>query len=371
VNSLRTKILGTDGGGEILEMEMHRRPDMPPGGVMYTEPFRVLVPRIEPMVNEAYGNAMNQDISFGGTPELINDGGDTAGWTGNNVIGNDVDFTSTDRPETGSASVEINNPDVNDVWEFDKGSDLTTADYTAVTMSINIDKNWAGGDDIGLYAYDQGSASQIGNEVSIGDYVNEGDFDVWQQAIIPFSDLGLVVTDFDTFRMVNNARNGKKSPRFFIDNFYIQQTGTPAEFRTNSPPGQNYYIDEIIFTFVDALDTTLADASMNNLSYDQILGVTGLSNGFLLRRFVDGEATISAPLSSLSEFIRAGFETTNIGSDGTNTYLTLSLKFPNPLVVYGGVNSYISATISENLSGLVVANAVCRGNLEWRDGDRH
>ena len=365
------ELFGTDGDSRKVPQTMHSKLLMPTGSVIYTEPYRDLVPERAALTNATEGGAMNINASFGGTPDLVHDGIDTVAWTGSNIIGNDVTFNSTDRFNSGSASVEVDNPDENDIWEFDKGSDITISNYTAVTMAINIDKEWSANDSMSLYAYDTGTASTIGNEVQLEDYIDETEFDMWQNASIPLADMGLGATNFDSFRMVNTNRDGKKSPTFYIDDFQVEETGDPVKYRTNTPSNKNYYINTINFTFIDALNTTLASNSMPNLSYDKFLGLNSLSNGLLFQRFVDDVATFSTPITQLSDFTRLGFRVEPAFSDGTNTAITVIINFPTPLVLYGGDNNYLSVTVSDDLSGLLGLTATCTGTLEHRDNKRH
>ena len=360
----RTEIVGTDHDGHKVAATMHHKSDTPPGQVVYSERFRELDTYFSPLTNDELGLDMNVDAAFGGTPEVVHNGTDTVDWTGSNIIGNKVVFDDSARPHSGTKSVRVDNPALNDIWQFDKGSDLSVSSYVGITMFINIDKDWSNGDSISLYAYDTGSASTVGVQVLIEDYIDEFMFDVWQSVSIPFADLGIVSTDFDALRMGHPSKGGGKSPKFYLDDIQIEQSGTPSEFKTNTPEGQKFYIKVLRFHIIAALDTTLTDNSMYNLSYDKFLSLASLPNGVLLQRHVNDVVTFSIPITQLSDALGIGFNIKNVYSDGTNTGLVLEQYFEEPLVVFGGENSYLSLTISDDLSSLVSFRAIARGTIE-------
>jgi len=364
--SLRSEIVGTDNDGHKVAVAMHHKSDTPPGAVVYTESYRELTPQFAPFINGDAGVNMNVDAAFGGVPEIVYDGTDTVAWTGSEIVGNKVTFDSTDRAHGGTKSVKVDNPALNDIWQFDKGSDLVVSGYVGVTLFINIDKDWSADDSVSLYAYDTGGAVMIGQEVRIEDYLDQFDFDVWQSVSIPFADLGISVTNFDVIRMSLTDKQGGpgKAPKFYIDDMQIEQTGTPSEFKTSTPEGKKYFIKIIRLHLVDALNTTLSDNSMPALSYNKLLGVTALTNGILLQRTHKGVVTFSVPLRQLSDFLNIGFSIKDTYSDGTNSGLVLEIEFPDSLVVMGGENSFLSFGVSDNLSGLVSFRAVARGIIE-------
>jgi len=364
--SLRSEIVGTDHDGHKVAVTMHHKSDTPPGIVAYTERFRDLDTHFSPLTNDELGLDMNVDAAFGGVPEIVYNGTDTVAWTGSEIVGNKVTFDSTDRAHSGTKSVKVDNPALNDIWQFDKGSDLSVSGYVGITLFINIDKDWSSGDSVSLYAYDTGSASTIGVQVLIEDYIDEFMFDVWQSVSIPFADLGISVTDFDAIRMSLAAKAGGpgKAPKFYLDDIQVEQSGTPSEFKTNTPEGRKFYIKVLRFHIIAALNTTLTDNSMYNLSYNKFLSLTALANGVLLQRRVDNVVTFSIPITQLSDALGIGFNIKNVYSDGTNTGLVLEQYFEEPLVVFGGDNSYLSLSISDDLSGLVSFRAITRGTIE-------
>ena len=327
------------------------------GLVVFNAPLVKTDLQFAPLLNNDYGEDINQNGAFSGSPLRVHDGIDTSLWTGSSIVGGKVTFGSTDRALVGTKSMKVDNPTLNDIWQVAKGSALAVVDYVGATMGINIDKDWSEGDSVSLYAYDTGTASQVGATVFLENYMDEFQFDTWQTISIPFADLGLTTTDFDSFRMSMVAKGAGKAPKFYIDEWEVQQLGTPIQFRTNTTRGVPFRIDSLTFTFVDATTDTA-------LKYDQLLGVSQLANGILLTRFVDGQPTFATSLRDLRDFIKLGFEVVEYHADGTNAILSLRTSFKSALPVYGGSTSYLAVTISDDLTGFIHATVAARGNID-------
>lgn len=362
-----TEIIGTDKNAHKVAATMHHKEDTNPGVIVYTEELREFDTEIQPFLNPDVGFQMNVNGAFGGTPEIVHVGtGDGTYWTGSNIIGSKVNFNSGDRFQAGTVSVKIDNPALNDVWQFLSGAPLAVADYAGISFWINIDKDWSTGDSINICLYDTSGAALVGIWVLVEDYVDEFNFDVWQKVTIPFDDLGVTDAspDFDAIRMEHLAKGAGKSPKFYLDTIQIEETGDPYTFRTNTKSGSVYHIDSLLITITDAYTGTLADNGLPNLSYNKLLNMAALSNGLLLQRTVDNVVTFSLPLTQLLDFVQIGFSVKELFGDGTNATIVLEQKFPRPLLIYGGDNSFLSITVTDDLTGFIACTALARGSLE-------
>lgn len=327
------------------------------GVVAFTQDLISTDTQFAPFLNDEYGEDINQNAGFGGTPDPVHDGEDSTLWTASNIVGSRVVFNSTNRPRSGARSVYCNRPLIDDIWQFDKGSDLVVTGYTALTVWVNIDSNWREGTSCTVYAWDTGAGQIVGNTVAIESYVDEFQFDTWQKAVIPFEDLGLVSTNFDAFRMQFAAHLSGTRPRWYLDDMQVEETGEPLEFRTNTPNGVKYLIDSLTFTFTD-------DDAAFVLSHNKILNEAALSNGILLRRTDKDQVTFATSIKDLRDFLKIGFNVTNYHADGARAVLTVETTFPKPLFVMGGMNSFLSVTISDDLSGFTSATVAARGSIE-------
>ena len=247
-----------------------------------------------PLLNQTFGLAMNQNGAFTGTPVLVHDGGDNAGWTGGNVTGAKATFASTDQASADSASVKINRPSVGDVWNFDKGSDLTVSSYVAISMQIYIDSGWSSGDSVEIYGYDSNTASQVGDRVKLEFFISEFTFGVFQPAVITFTDLNLTGT-IDEFRMELVSKSGL-APLFYIDEFQVEELDGAIDF-TLRPKSNEIFHATMISNFVvnDVTATVMGD-------YNKFFGETELNNGLLAIVQEDGIALASLGVTRLSQF---------------------------------------------------------------------
>ena len=335
------------------------------GFLVYTREKDIPTARILPMLNESYGNALNQDGSLGGIPILISDGGDTTAWTGSNISGSRVDFTSNFSgagwPLSGSASVRANSPTLNNEWQFAKGSDQDLTGYVAISSKIYVNRRWTSGDSVSVYGWKSGAI--VGNPVLLEDYIDEEMYDTVQQFVISLEDMGLTNATVDSFRFKQVGVAGNTGD-FLMDDFQIEQTGNPIEFKTSHDPSVSYSANKMVITMVGPLAGTLADGAGNlPLSYDKLLNLSQLPVGLTLRSVYNGQIDFSAVLNNLGDFLTAGFHITNSGSDGTNSFITLEQEFTAPLRLEGLPDlNYIALTVNDDVSSLLKFNVVVRGS---------
>jgi len=369
--SVEAEVHGTTQTGNVAKSRLYNPQEAGRFGDVglrvYSSPAELMKPKILPFLNVEYGNSMNQNGAFSGSAINVHDGIDSALWTGSQITGTKVTFNSTNIgtgwPPAGTKSVLVDNPAANDVWQFAKGSDQDLTNYSAFSMEVYIDKDWTAGDSVSIYGWNVSGAAIVGNKVLLENYINEADFDVAQSVSIPLVDMGLVGETISAFRMEQESKAGKAA-KFYMDTLAIQETGGGIEYKISHDSTTRYCVNEFVITISDALAGTLANgAGMLPLSYDKILGVSSLSNGILLKSVNDGVVDFSASLSSITDFLAAGFKIENAMSDGTNTSVQLVQSFPDPLIVKGATDlNSISITISDDLTGLLKFSALLRGS---------
>lgn len=281
--------------------------------------------------------------------------------SGNNISKID---TSDGTALPGSArAVFVNQPAVNNVWEFDQGSDITIASYTAFTCFVNIDKNWSEGDSVEMYAYDTGTATEVGQRIKVEDFINFGDFDTWQSFTIPFSAFTFIETTFDAIRFEMVAKSGA-SPTWYLDDFQIEQTGVPLVFKATTPKGTKFHVDEIRIRLRDTISVAVANGTVPGWDTTGLLGVSALTNGILFQRTQDGEIEFSVLLRSMDDFEATGSNRINESDNGSISAFTYLVEFPNPIILDGSKQDFLSFTIQDALDGLDRLTAVARGSIE-------
>lgn len=359
---LRSEIVGGGAPATVRRVDAFTERPGISGLVTLTQRLVERQAQVVPLANDEYGVAMNQNVGFGGTPLLIHDGEDSVAWTATNIIGTDMDPNSNNRAQAGTQSIRVNSPNLSDVWEIDKGSSQALSSYTTISMFINVNRRWTNGDSVELYGWD--GSSEVGIRVKLEDYLDFLEYDVWHSVIIPLTDMDLAGETITGLRMQLVGTQGP-TPDFFIDELYLQETGAAILFKAGAPTHTRYHVTKFIITIVDNIASTLADGTMPALSYDDILGVSTLTNGIVLSHVVGGVPIFQIPFNSIADFFALGFDLKTCISDGTNTLIVLEMTFQEPLVIHGNNdNNYVAITVQDNLSPLVRFTAALRGAID-------
>ncbi len=321
------------------------------------------VPAAAPLLNDEHGDAMNIDAAFGGTPLGVHNGIDSTLWTGSNITGSKVVFNHTARPDVGSASVRIDNPDLDDVWQFlNPAGDVSAGAYVAITLRVNIDKDWNGDDEVEVYAWDTGTGTIVGNAVPLTTYMNQDNFDVWMSVTVPFADMGITSSAFDAIRMTQSGKSGKAA-KWYLDEMQLEETGTPLVWTASAPASTRLYIHKLRFTIADEIPGTVANGTMTGIDFTGFLGVPPLITGAVIRLVKDGVTILAFTIRSLGDFQRSGADLKGHPvSNGTNTLVVFEVEFDYPIIIEGAAaDNHLSITISEDLSGLLLFNVAGYG----------
>ena len=328
------------------------------GLAVFTEPLRTKVAKLKPFTNVDNGNNMAVAVAFGGTPVNVYDGGDNAYWTGSNISGTAF-ADSTFVAHTGSQSLRCNAGSTGDTFQFDQGSNLTVANYEVVTFQVYVNRRWTTGEHILFYGWDTGLGAQVGTQINIEDYFDETSYGAWQSVKIPLADLGLTGGTIDAFRM-EIGTTISTAPDFSVDILAVQETGAGVRYQVRPADGTNYFAKEIRITLADNVASTVTNGTVPGLAYDAFLGAS-LTNGLIVRHYVDGKVNFIATFHKLSDFMAAGFEIQPI-SDGTNTCIALSAVFAEEIPLHR--LDYFELEVNDDLSVLLEMRAFLRGSEE-------
>ena len=340
------------------------------GLVVATRPHKTFTARTVFATNPTYGSKMNQDAAYGGTPVLVHDGTDTAAWDFSEPVGSKWVADDTAHFYADAKALTFDNGIIGSILQVinnvGPGTDIDMSGYVAVTMWIYVGSNWEMGDSFSLYAHQDGV--MVGNKVYLGNYFDYNDHNVWQFINIPLEDMGIEALSIDAFRIENEARGGAVSPEFWIDEWYIQQTGASLEYTVAPTVGTWFYIEAIQITFVDAYSADNADSTMPHLSYEKILGMTP-TTGYVLRTTEAGVTLSEVRFISLLDILSYPFTTiTNHVSDGTNTLITITKKYPeqNSLILKSEDDVKLVFTIEDNFSQLLAFRISVQGGESLR-----
>ena len=355
----KTRIIGTQGRG-AKELEAHVHPFNTASGkhvglVGLTERFLKFNPEFHPFLNDTFGTAMNQNIAFSGTPEIIHNGGTSTEWTGTAIAGT---WNFAD-----GGKVTITSANNNDEASFaeEGATTIDMSGFTTLTGKVDLDIYNVTNNSI-IIQFDNAGVA-VGNSVDLNDFIDTGNFSE-QNFVIPKSDLGLTTQLLDGMTLTITRLGGTK-PTIKFDDIQFEASGDPAVFKATTPLGTRFHITEIRIRMEDAISTVLTDASMPNLLIDQLLGVSSLTNGILFSRVQKGKVLFSVLLKNLGDFLATGSNLINETGNGTNTGFTFIVEFPEPVVLEGGESeNFLSFTINDNLSGLTRFTAAARGAIE-------
>lgn len=355
--AIETKIY--DGEGSGIRAGVQQTADYGNGLKVYS--YNPIIENSEGkyFTNDSFGFNMNQNVSFGGTPEEIHDGEDTALWTASIIASGAGDFIFNSTPTTpspaGGDAIDFEPSENNDIAQFAKGSDITITDYVALTGYIYVtDWRTTGVKEVLIYLYDVGVGT-VSATINIGDYINTQDFNTWQQFSIPISIFSATQSTCDAVRIQIIDNGGGPAPTGWLDQLQFEETGDPIAFEMGPPQGEVWSVQGLGWVIVDAFNPTLASSNMPGLPYDGILGVSSLPVGLTLQRLINGQVLFTNVIKDLIDIVGApGIETTIIsGSDGTNTWIKIQNPFSGGLILDGDQQDKFRITVNDDLSGLI------------------
>lgn len=332
------------------------------GLVVQSHPFITLNPTAVPFLNDTFGNAMNQNVAFSGTPEIIHNGGTSTEWDATAVQGT---WNFAD-----GAKISLTAADNNDEASFAEEGATTVdlAGFTALTLEINLTIYNEVNNDL-FVAFDLAGVP-VGDSVNLNDFMSPGLLGTAQNVVIPLSAMDAESGLIDGFTIILQRVGGTK-PTMVFDDIQLEQTGTPAVFKVESTLGERFHIDSLRLVIADNVNglTAVSGATQNatllGLSYNAFLSVSALSNGIVFRSVRNTETNFSVTLRQLGDFFTGGTNLKNAISDATNTMFTLDVEFPDPIILEGAPgDTFLSFTIADNLSSLLVFTATARGSVE-------
>lgn len=323
--------------------------------VVATHPLKMYDHTLRFFTNDEYGVELNVNAATGGTPELIHDGLDTVAWTASDIVDDaKTTFNSSDVSYDGAGSVKVDNADDNSVFQFARATPLDCSGYVSLSMYIWVDKDWKAGDVVSLYGWDTATNTQVGTAIDLKNYFSYDTVDVWHRLIIDLHDLGtLAGSSIDAIRIKQTASEGK-APKYYIDVLEFEETGEPIQFGVEPDKGTWLYVESMQLLIADAYVGTLADASMPNIPYDSFFGVPKLVSGIRLSNVIDGGIVSSFSIKQFSDFLLfPSSHITGSGSDGTNSWVSVSLVFAMPVLLKAEDQDGFYVTINDDLSGLL------------------
>lgn len=296
------------------------------------------------------------DGSFSGTPDGVHNGTDSVEWSAAATVGT-WDFASTLQAHSGTKSIRAWNMSDGDIATISKGSNLDFSNYVAITGWVYISRLNSSAQEL-LVNFSESSLI-VGNTVNVIDYVDAGNLNAWQKFSIPKADMGIADVNVDEV-IFSFVVNSGSAPRLYLDDIQVEEVGV-KKFTAKPATGKLVQYNRIELLFVDAIASTVSSGTMPGLSYDKILGIPALTSGISLQTFANGLPQVTITSRRLSDFLGFTFEIASHGSDGINTFLKLAVDLPVWVALDDADGDRIELTINDNLSGLILFNAIAIG----------
>lgn len=417
-----------DGKGGPLRAHVHdlRVPGDHAGLLVMQERFLKFDPIFVPFLNATKGIAMNQNVSFTGQPTIMHAGvnsgslltGTTNGTTAFHLIDSTTNFTTgtiivvgmsvknttsgnefaiitavangdltldTDIFISGetyeintiwvgtavagtwnfadSAQITLTGGNTGDEASFDTnaGQSWDPTNFTAMTGKVDLDTFDDASHTIQI-AFGLGG-TLVGNSVDLNDFIDVGDF-AQQSFVIPKAQFGLDAPLPINDMTISLVRTGGPKPTFKLDDLQWENLGAPLVYTVTTPGNKRFHVTEIRIAIADDVTAVVTNGTALGLAFDALLGVSALTNGVIFSRTQDGEVTFAVSIKQLGDFLATGSNIVNSISDGTNTFITLLVQFPEPIILEPGSGNSLNFTINDDLSALSVFTAAARGAVE-------
>ena len=201
MSGLPVRIVGTDGGAEVLTVQVLKSSDGKYSGlIVLSDPLIQYNSLTRFFINDTFGSAMNQNVAFGGTPEIIHNGGTSTQWTGSAVQG------AWNFADSGKISLTSANNNDEALFAEETPTTIDMSGYTTLTGKINLTTYNAINNTLTV-AFDN-AGTLVGNSVNINDYIDTQLTGTEQNFVIPKADMGLTSQLIDGFSIILNRSAG-------------------------------------------------------------------------------------------------------------------------------------------------------------------
>lgn len=339
--------------------------------IVATRPLKTATSVTVPFSNDTYGIDMNINASSTAVAaENVHDGLDNVYWTGSTIAGGGVNFNDAAQNHTpaGAFSIHITQSNGN-VCQFTRPAGLFTPGQSSFGGWIYItswpltgDKYWY------IVGFNTSTGVVVGDSVELGQYIDKGILNTWQEFSIPINDFNLGGNQIDALRC-SFVDIGSGRQQFFLDDLEFPGGGAGVGtqiFHCRPEPGTWLTIKKIKISIADGYDSTIGNGTMYGLAYDDILG-TVLSPGLTYQRIQSGEVMFSTNIKTLADLLYLpGSELKDVMYDGTNTFITIEVSLVEAEILKDEDEDELRVILSEDLSGYEYIRMVTRGSLEQR-----
>jgi len=345
-----------DGQGSGNELGVVKPQTMLPNGVVaFTEPYRKGANSSLIYINDTYGVDLNQSAVFTGTPEGIHNGTDTVLWTASALSGTWT-FDSTTQAQAGTKSIDASSAGNNREMQLQDGTSITVNDYVALSGWIYI-TSWVV-DSSQVSFRTRNSGVEQGNTLNLSDHITVSTMNSWQKFSIPMSAFGLAGTDIIDQLVIKQEAS---APNYFLDTLQWEETGGSIPFTVRPRPGTIFHIKNATFFVAATENSTLADASMQNITYTEFFGLSTLTIGVSLETQQGGISRSLGFARDIGDLLLTCTSFTT-GGNGTSTWYKITNEFFGPQTVMNSLNEDSrTVRVNDDLSGLLRLRVLLNG----------
>lgn len=318
---------------------------------------------VKPFFNTTFGFDLNQNGAFGGTPEGIHNGTDSALWTASALSGT-WNFASTAQAKSGTKSIDATATTKDREALFEDATSTNMANYLALTGWVYITA-WAenGSNNVSVRARLNGV--DVGNAVNLSDYINKGTFNIWQKFAVPKADFGLSTQTIDELVVKTLANPSATPPDYYLDDIQWEQNGGAIVFEINPTTGTVFSVINIIFLGVATFDSrTATPINANNISYNKFFGQTKLTSGLVATTTLNNVTTFAGVFLQNADFMLIPYTDITSGGDGTTTWYRYQTRFDKPIKLDSTTGDNLRFIINDDLSGMAYFRIFSNGVSE-------
>ena len=334
--TLPVEIEGVNKDAEVVVAGVDNRRGRQPGAIVAFRSLDESLTTVAPLLNSTFGANLNQDVSFGGTPEIIHNGATSTEWTGNIITG---DWNLAD---AGKITLTAGSDNDSVTFAEETPTTIDIANFTALTGKIDLDTYSQVTNDF-LIQFDLAGVA-VGDALSLNGFIDSGNFNE-QSFAIPKADFNFGTTVVDGFT-ITLTRSGGARPTVKFDDIQLEQTGTPLTF-TYRPTGDG-------MTRLLALKIIMADNVTVPSSYNAFFGDSALPIGITVSATSEGQIVFTGSFTRLADFISVANSTFQDSIGAADSWMSINIPFlSHPVILNGALSDSVEFTINDNLSGLL------------------
>jgi hypothetical protein len=327
-----------------------------------------------PHINPTFGDNLNQDAQFTGTPVVMykeNLGTGGGEYNASNIVGTNFNFDGVAQVYEGAKSIDATATINGDTMQLDNGSCPTC---TAITGWIYL-ASWsvAASNSIKLFSWNVSGGAIQGNEVSLENYIDTGDLSHWQKFSIPLAAMGIDGSQSDAYRFRTENQGGASlSPNYYMDNIQLEEAGGGLEYETTfaQPPNTIYYACSLKVSYLGPLDVSqpIEATTIPNVDPLKYYHLPALENG--LTQIIQSNGVLSAAVNFKDLISNGRLAETRFTVntwDGTNAWIDINVDFCEPLTFDSTKGDFSKIIIQDDLSSIVRHHIYYGGNLRYLD----